>query len=178
MWTKASATSSSARVHSTPMAAAPSRSPHRRSRAARRASTVSFEQVGERGFLECETAGDLQARWIDLWDFNPSSTLRYTHPDRMMITHVNQKAVTESVAQALLYGCPLMLRVLPVAIGRQEMLQGELLEAARFFIGVRREMREKRAPGYPARFRATLRLDTPAGKLQVKLFTDGTGVRL
>ena len=133
------------------------------------------KQAGTRGFLQCETAGDLQARWIDLWDFNPNSTLRFTHPDHMMMTHVNRKAISESVAHALIYGCPLMIRALPSALSPQDILEGELLDAARSFVAIRREMREKRAPGYPQGFRDGLGLEV-TGNLQAKLFTDGTAI--
>jgi hypothetical protein len=142
----------------------------------RGASSVYREfrkQAGERGFLECETAGDVQGRWIDLWDFNPSALLRFTHPDHMMMTHINQSKVTESVAQALLYGCPLMVRTLPVAIGRRDVLEGELLDATRTFVALRQQLRKERAPGYPQGFRDTLGLNISGGELQAKLFTDG-----
>lgn len=136
------------------------------------------KQAGERAFLECETAGDLQARWIDLWDFHPSAQLRFTHPDHMMMTRINQSAPAESVAQALIYGCPLMLRALPVPFGRRDVLEGELLDAVRRFVALRQEIRQRRAPGYPNGFRDTAGLDVSTSKLRAKLFTDGKAITL
>jgi hypothetical protein len=69
-----------------------------------------------------------------------------------------------------------MIRALPSPLSPQDILEGELLDAARSFVAIRREMRKKGAPGYPQGFRDSLGLDISGGNLQAKLFTDGMAV--
>ncbi len=126
--------------------------------------------IGPRAFLSCEGGSDLQARWIDLWHFEPTELLRFTHPDKLMMVSPNPKRIAESVAGALLFGCPLIFTPSPA-----DTLQGEMLDVLRRFVALRREMREARVPGYPQGFRDTAGLSVRGGSLRAKVYTGPKG---
>jgi len=129
---------------------------------------------GANFFLCCESGSDVQARWIDLWQFTPTEALRYTHPDKLMMLGPNKSDPWASVARAWIFGCPLLVAPLSTP-WEQTHLDGELLQALRQFVALRRELRKKNAPGYPQRFRDNLGLSVPPD-LSAKVYADGTGV--
>jgi hypothetical protein len=143
------------------------------SRGATRLYKAFREVVGPKAFLSCETAGDVQARFIDLWHLNPNEVLRYTHPDRLMMANIDPRRPGESVARAFLFGCPVL--VMPSPKAGTNVLEGELLESLRRFVALRRELREQKAPGYPNGFRDTVGLTIKGGELRAKMFAGPGG---
>jgi hypothetical protein len=129
---------------------------------------------GPSAYLCCEGGSDLQARWIDLWQFAPTEVLRYTHPDKMMKMGPEKADPRASVARAWMFGCPLLIAPLSTPWGPNQ-LEGELLDALRRFVALRRELRKIKAPGYPHRFRDNLGLNVPPD-LKAKVYADPTGV--
>jgi hypothetical protein len=125
-------------------------------------------------FLSCESGSDVQARWIDMWQFVPTEVLRYTHPDKLMMLGPNRADPWASVARAWIFGCPLLVAPLSTP-WEQTHLEGELLQALRKFVALRGELRKRKAPGYPQRFRDNLGLSVPPD-LSAKVYADGTGV--
>jgi hypothetical protein len=143
------------------------------SRGATRLYRAFHSVVGPKSFLCCESGSDVQARFIDLWHFNPTEVLRFTHPDKLMKATVNPKRITESIADALLFGCPLI--VMPFPDGRPDILHGEMLDSLRRFVALRRQLREAKAPGYPQGFCDTTGLSVPDGQLRAKVFKGQSG---
>jgi hypothetical protein len=86
---------------------------------------------------------------------------------------VNPKRITESIADALLFGCPLI--VMPFPDGRPDILHGEMLDSLRRFVALRRQLREAKAPGYPQGFCDTTGLSVPDGQLRAKVFKGQSG---
>ena len=132
--------------------------------------------AGPQAFLSCEGGSDVQARWIDLWHFDPTEPLRYTHPDKMMMTGFDAKDIPAGIGRALIFGSPLMVVPLNAPYGNSP-LQGNLLEVLRRFVALRRELREKKAPGYPHAFRDVTGL-SEFGDLAIKSFADRSGITL
>jgi hypothetical protein len=130
--------------------------------------------AGPDSFLSCESGGDVQARHIDLWHYSrPCSSMRFTHPDKMIITEIDSEDVRGSVGLAFVYGCPLMLRqFMEGAIP----LKGERLEALRAFVRLRQEMRARQVPGYPHRFRDEIGMNIEGKDLTGKIYSDSTGI--
>jgi len=129
------------------------------------------ELAGADSFLLCEGGSDVQARHIELWGFpTPVETQRFTHPDKMIIAEIDNRHLRPSVAKALVYGCPLMVREF---MGGESLLKGEALEVLRAFVRLRREMRQKAVPGYPQGFRGTKGLFFPQDQLMACVYTDG-----
>ena len=75
--------------------------------------------IGPNAFLSCESGSDVQARWIDLWHFGrPAVHLRYTHPDKLIKVQISRKELRQSVADAFLMGCPLLVRLFLASVRR------------------------------------------------------------
>jgi hypothetical protein len=144
------------------------------SRGANRIYRAWRQMAGPSSFLCCESGSDVEARNVDLWDWVPNEILRYTHPDKLGIFTLDKHKPLESVGRALVFGCPLWVR--PFVGANSEVIEGELLQALRRFVKLRREMREHNAPGYPCRFRGTLGLKLNGGDLMAKVYADKTGI--
>jgi hypothetical protein len=128
--------------------------------------------IGPNAFLSCESGSDVQARWIDLWHFGrPAVHLRYTHPDKLIKVQISRKELRQSVADAFLMGCPLLVAPFP-GLGPPDRLEGELLDVLRAFIQIRAQLRARQAPGYPYGFRDADGLVVNA-PVQAKVYVDG-----
>jgi hypothetical protein len=146
------------------------------SRGATRLYRTWRNMAGADAFLSCEGGSDVQARWIDLWHLPLAETLRFTHPDKMTMAGVDPKNIRASVAQAFLMGCPILVSPFPSPYPNEK-LEGELLEALRDFVAVRRRLRESKAPGYPFGFHDTIGLETrPQQGVQAKAYVSPEGV--
>ena len=146
------------------------------SRGATRLYQAFRSLAGPQGFLSCETASDVQARFIDLWHFNPTEVLRYTHPDRLSKANIDPKHPFRSIGEAFVFGCPVI--VMPYPENRGKALEGELLEALRQFVRLRRDLRQSKAPGYPNAFRDLDGIQEMDPGLRAKVFTNQNGTTL
>lgn len=130
------------------------------------------KMAGPRAFLLCESGSDVQARFIDLWHYaKPTETMRFTHPDKLMINEISSKDLQGSVGRAFVFGCPLMVRSL---MEGGQPLAGEALQAVQKFVQLRHEMRTTGAPGYPQGFRDNIGLEVSDQHLLGKVYV-GTG---
>ncbi|MEW5977343.1 MAG: hypothetical protein AB1898_16250 [Acidobacteriota bacterium] len=142
-------------------------------RGARRLYQSWRNLAGPDAFLLCEGGSDVQARHVELWGFpTPVETQRFTHPDKLIIAEIDHRDVRTSIARALVYGCPVMVREF---MGGESILKGEALEALRDYVHIRREIRHKSAPGYPHGFRGTKDLSFPRDRLMACAYADSTG---
>jgi hypothetical protein len=146
------------------------------SRAATRLYKNFRRMAGPRGFLTCQGGSDVQARYIDLWHAPPNDFSRFTHPDRLAMARLRPKQKAVNVAEAFLWGCPIIFMPYPEKPQKGDPLEGEVLDALRQFVKVRREVRARKAPGYPNRFRDTVGLTVSgAGELRAKVFAGSSG---
>lgn len=125
------------------------------------------EAFGEQGYLECEGGSDVYARLVDIWEAGGKGQfeiVRFTHPDKLIVLFVSDP---ESVCLAFLYGM-LVIHNIPTP----DKIKGVLKQ----FIALRREIREKRSPGYPHGFRDDRGLIVVGSGVSAKVFSDHRGI--
>lgn len=129
--------------------------------------------LGQSGFLECEGGSDVQGRYFDLWEGQGKSAevVRYTHPDKLLVAFTRD---AEDVNRAFVYGNVVLCS--EQGDGTASEKEKQKLEAVRQFVVLRREIREKAAPGYPYGFRDEQGLSKVPPGLVAKAFSDPRGI--
>lgn len=150
-----------------------------------------------RPFFFTEWAGDLITRNVDVWTgflgepgenmmmFPPTvrkvegwtidrEIFRYTWPYRVCTDAAfKQDYSVEWINQTLVNGIVLG-GYLSIAI--KEKLADNLIDAARQYVRIRRELREKKAPGFPRGFKDVIGLSVSTTSLIARVYRDDVGI--
>lgn len=119
--------------------------------------------------MESEGGSDVGARYFDLWEAggkSPFEIVRYTHPDKLIVLFASD---AEDINRAFIYG-------MVVLRGVDALTPPEMVDAVRKYVELRRQIRERKAPGYPYGFRDDRGLSISTPSVVAKVFSDSRGI--